>query len=110
MTTVFDATDPRNVVVVCTDERWAHVLLRHPRMKDKMDVVKRAIERPTFITRDPLDPTCQIYYVYPSEGRVPFRMAVAVRMTAEKSGFMLSAYPSSAPKRGEEIIWPVLGH
>ena len=58
---LFDVYDPRGCRVWLTEERWAHIVARHPEIVN-FDLVQRTVESPWFISADTQDDLAEVYY------------------------------------------------
>lgn len=45
MTTLATVTDPDGYEIELTSERWAHILLRHPELRDQCEAILCAVVR-----------------------------------------------------------------
>lgn len=103
---VFQVTDPRGKIVICTEERWyGHILSSRQFMAAQQDIVKAAITNPTFgIFEDAQFPNRCIYYYRQEKSPVRYMKVV---VTVQESGpyTVVTAFPTDSMKQGENWIW-----
>lgn len=103
----FDVTDPRGYRIACSDWAWEHIIGNRPYMDTpewERDI-QRAVENPTVgIFQDAdFDDRC-VYYRFRIEGANKF-LKVVVRIEADKTGVIVTAFPTFNKKPGEKLIW-----
>jgi hypothetical protein len=106
-TTLFEVTDPRGWLVVCTQQCWyEHILDERPFMKGWEDQLAKTITQPNhdFIYQDVDFPERHVYYR--KQPRKGYYLKVVVEFLPGAVGEVVTAYPASAKKRGEVRIWP----
>lgn len=107
MTIIFEAIDPRGYKVILTEEVMkVHILQGHPDMKGRETDIKQAIEQPTLnaIYSDTNHANRNIYYLL-NRTRNTY-LKVIVMFPPNNKGAVITAFQTSAPKRGESLIWP----
>lgn len=92
------------VPVRLTDERWQHVVTRHPEMKDQRERVLEALAEPEMIQRGDFGELLAIR-LYPDTPLTRKFMVVAYREVSREEGFILTAYLTSRPSVARETIW-----
>lgn len=106
MTILFEVNDPRGYRVVCTQETWEkHVLEQRPFMDGWENFVKSAIENPDIgIYQSVSRPNREIYYgkLYSS----PRYIRIVVEFNDDRTGKVITAFPSDSGKTGERLTWP----
>jgi hypothetical protein len=106
---VFQATDPRGQLVICTRERWyGHILSAHQFMAGQEDIVIAAISHPTYgIFADAHFPNRCIYYY--RQPKPPPRYMKVVVVVQESGPFtVVTAFQTDSMKKGEVLIWTPL--
>jgi hypothetical protein len=82
--------DPHGRTVHLTDERWAHIIRRHPYMDPFRAEVLRVVSHPTEIVREPR-PGQDWYYLWDAG---PSRwLKVVVAFDENKMGSIRTAFP-----------------
>ncbi len=107
MTNVFEVVDPRGYKIVCTEDSFNnHILIQHPQMKGREAEIQETIGHPTLgcIYQDANRPSRNIYYRL-SKNRESY-IKVVVEINQDQTGRVITAFPTSAPKSGEKLIWP----
>ena len=105
MANIFEVTDPRGYVVVCSEEIWnSHILANRPFMTGWEEEVKAAIQSPSFgVYQDANRQERQIYYRRHT-GKQRY-MKVVVAFFEKDSGSVVTAFPTASMKAGEKLIW-----
>jgi hypothetical protein len=97
----FEVETPLGVVVRTTPAYWARIVtFKHPVMRGREELVKRALQEPTEVRRSNSDSTVHLYYV-PDP---PYIVCVVVKSN-EQIGFVVTAYRTDKIKEGEPL-WP----
>ena len=96
---MFDVKCALGFHVKLTDERYFHIITRHPEILDKENELKAALENPEFIKRS-LDDS-NILLFYKASGK---EYIVVVVKDAGGGGFILTAYITDFIKEGD-IVW-----
>jgi hypothetical protein len=101
-TSVRHVVDFRGEPVRITDERMAHVL-DHPEMAGLEAEIDRALTAPEVVIRSQADPDVRLCYRLLRGTAVGDKhLCVAVK-SAPGGAFMLTAYLTNRPKRGEAL-------
>jgi hypothetical protein len=102
----FRVVDPRGWTITCTQEQWqAHVVARHPIMAGREGEARACIEHPNEgIFQDARRVSRQVYYRLRDDGRLYTK--VVIEIVGDKQARVVTAFPTSAGKKGETQIWP----
>jgi hypothetical protein len=107
---LFSEKDPQGFQIRLELDTWHdHITLRHPEMRDKLDLVKMTIIEPEAIQQSPREPST--YYYYRLSGRKVFRrddlfvIAVVHRDNGSQTGFIKTAHLVDSFRRGENFVW-----
>jgi hypothetical protein len=92
------------VPVRLTDERWRHVVSRHPEMESQREHVLEALAEPDMIQQGDFGELLAIR-LYPDTPLTRKFMVVAYREMTPKEGFVLTAYLTTRPSGARETIW-----
>ena len=87
-------------IVTLTDERYLHIISRHPEILDKEDELQNALIDPDFIKASKYDPHILLFY----KARSHKEYIVVVVKKGEKNAFILTAYNTDFIKEGD-VIW-----
>ena len=93
---------PADVAVRITRTRWELISTRkHPVMSGRLSAVLAALSEPDAIRRSSSAEDVLLFY----RSERPGRWICAVVKRLDGTGFLVSAYPASRMKEGEEL-WP----
>lgn len=81
-----------------TEERWKHIIRRHPEIKAKKKFISRTLAKPDIIVVSKLDPSVHIYQ---SKREDDYYFTVVVH-TLDR--FIITAYITNQIKRGV-VLW-----
>ncbi len=86
------------------DERWRHIIERHPEMTDQRKRVLETISDPDLIQQGDTGELLAIHY-YPDTPLTSKHLVVAYREVSPDDGFVLTAYLTSRPSRRRAALW-----
>ena len=92
------------VPVRLTDERWRHVVSRHPEMESQRERTLETLAEPDMIQQGDFGELLAIR-LYPDTPLTRKFMVVAYREMTPKEGFVLTAYLTTRPSGARETIW-----
>lgn len=97
----FEVVTPLGTRVRTSAAYWARIVTyKHPVMRGKEALVRKALQEPVQIRRSLRDPSVHLYY----GPDPPYHVCVVVKcMNGE--GFIVTAYRTEVVKEGE-VIWP----
>lgn len=102
----FTATDPHGNTIVCTLERWQHIMKQRKYWDTILDCQARiiqAIEHPILVTTDAEQTkNIQIYIFIPGFKTHYLKIIVLLR---KKTGYVITAYETSKGRTGEKLLW-----
>ena len=87
-----------------TDERLAHIL-EHPEMKGMETEIERTLRSPEIVVRSASDAGTALHYRFYIGTRVGDKWLCVVVKYREEDAFVLTAYLTDRPKKGE-LLWP----
>jgi len=94
----FEVMTPLNVRIRTTEEYWSYiVMVKHPAMRDKKNIVIETLSDPDEIHRSKIDQSVYLYY------KKCDRIYCAVAKHIENEGFLITTYPTDKIKEGEKI-------
>jgi hypothetical protein len=93
-------TEKFGQTVRLTDERWSHIIARHPEIRQHKKRIRLALADPDFVVRDNLHPGTSIYHK-----RFPDLFHQLIVVANLEKGIVVTAYISGRIKSGE-VIWP----
>jgi hypothetical protein len=98
---LFEVVTPLGFSVRTTYEYWEFIVtVKHPAMQSHLAEVQEALNKPDEVRLSRTDP--QIYLFYRKDGTKRWVCAVTKRL--DNSGFLVTAYRTSAIKEGD-LIW-----
>lgn len=92
------------VPVRLTEERWRHIVHRHPEMGDQRERVLETLAEPEMIQRGDFDELLAIRFYSETPLTRKF-LVVAYRELGPEDGFILTAYLTNRPSAGRVTIW-----
>ncbi|MGH8064123.1 MAG: hypothetical protein ACRERE_02560 [Candidatus Entotheonellia bacterium] len=92
------------VPVRLTEERWLHIISRHPEMEEQRDRVLETLVAPEMIQEGDLGELLAMRF-YPETPLTSKFLVVAYREVSDDDGFILTSYLSSRPLARRRIIW-----
>lgn len=96
----FEALTPLGFQVRCTREWWEYIVsFKHPILRDRLKDVVATLTQPLEIRRSTRDAAVLLFY----RTAAP-RLLCAVIRRDDGSGFLITAYPTDALKRGD-VVW-----
>ncbi len=102
--TVRVLTDYEGRQVRLTDERLAHIR-EHPEMVGLESAIAETLAHPQRVIQSRSDPDARLYYRYYVGTRVGDKWLCVVVRVGEVDSFVITAYLTNEPKRGE-LLWP----
>jgi hypothetical protein len=87
-----------------TQERWEHILRRHPEMVNQKDRVLETLSDPDLIQQGDLDTLLAIRF-YAKSPLTRKHLVVVYKELNRTDGFVLTAYYTSAPSQRRVIVW-----
>lgn len=97
---MFEILTPLGFTVRTPESYWQRLIIKHPDIEDKLDLVQLALINPDQIHRSSHDKTVFLFYVMRKEKR--WVVAVAKRLNGD--GFLITAYQTDGIKEGE-LLW-----
>ena len=92
------------VPVRLTEERWQHILRRHPEMVDQRERILETIAEPDMIQEGDFGEMLAVRF-YPETPITRKYLMVAFREIGQEDGFVLTAYLTNQPSPRREVIW-----
>ena len=92
------------VPVRLTNERWRHIMHRHPEMESQRERVLETLTEPDMIQKGDFDERLAIRF-YPETPLTSKFLVVAYREVSNDDGFILTAYLTSRPSSRRVILW-----
>jgi hypothetical protein len=98
---LFEVKTPLGFSVRTTQAHWELIIMvKHPVMQNHLQAVQETLANPDEVRLSKTDP--QVYLFYGENGSKRWVCAVTKRL--EDSGFLITAYRTSAIKEGD-LIW-----
>jgi hypothetical protein len=92
------------VPVRLTEERWQHIVRRHPEMDDQRERVLETVAEPDMIQQGDFGELLAVRF-YPDTLLASKFLVVAYREVSPEDGFILTAYLTSRPSARRVAIW-----
>jgi hypothetical protein len=92
------------VPVRLTEERWQHIVRRHPEMDDQREQVLETLAEPDMIQQGDFGELLAVR-LYPGTPLTSKFLVVAYREVSSEDGFILTAYLTSRPSARRVTIW-----
>lgn len=92
------------VPIRLTEERWQHIVRRHPEMNNQRGRVLETVTEPEMIQQGDFGEVLAIRF-YPETPLTSKFLLVAYREVRPDDGFIITAYLSSRPSERREVIW-----
>lgn len=92
------------VPIRLTEERWRHIIDRHPEIEDQQEKVLETLTRPDIVQEGDSGELLAVrWYAETSMGEK--HVVVAYRETSAEDGFVLTAYLARRPSARREVVW-----
>ena len=92
-----------NVPIRLTNERWEHIIRRHPEMNEESEKVLETISNPDIIQKGDRNELIAIKF-YADTPLTSKYLVVMYKELSSTDGFVITAYFTNRPA-GREIIW-----
>jgi hypothetical protein len=92
------------VPVRLTEERWQHIVRRHPEMASQREHALETLAEPDLIQRGDFGELLAVRF-YPETPLTSKFLVVVYREMSSEDGFILTAYLTSRPSARRESIW-----
>ena len=92
------------IPVRLTEERWQHIVRRHPEMDSQRERVLETLAEPDMIQQGDFGEVLAVRF-YPETPLPRKFLVVAYREISSEDGFMLTAYLTSRPSARRVTIW-----
>ena len=92
------------VPVRLTDERWEHIILRHPEMEQQREQVLETLEKPDMIQEGDFGELLAIRFFTETPLTSKF-LVVVYKEVGSDDGFILTAYFTNRPAAARKTIW-----
>jgi len=93
-----------NTPIRLTDERWQHIVRRHPEMTTFQEGVLETVSYPSQIQEGDYGTLMAIRF-YPETPLTSKYLIAVYRETQPDDGFVLTAYLSSKPSTRRKTLW-----
>ena len=98
------AMSKNDVPIRLPEERWQHVVSRHPEMWEHQEEVLDTVEEPDFIQEGDFGVSLAARF-YSRTALTSKYVMVAYRELGEEDGFVLTAYLTNGPTLRRRVIW-----
>jgi len=94
----------QGVPIRLSEERWQHVVSRHPEMQSLHEQVLETVAEPDFIQQGDYGELLAIR-LYPKTPLTQKYVVAAYREVGSQDGFVLTAYLTSHPSGRRTVLW-----
>ena len=98
------AVSKNNVPIRLPEERWHHIVNRHPEMRKHQGEVLDTVEEPDFIQEGDFGVLLAARF-YSRTTLTSKYVMVAYRELGEQDGFVLTAYLTNRPALRRRVVW-----
>ena len=92
------------VPIRLTEERWLHIINRHPEMRDQRDRVLETVSDPEIIQEGDFGELIAIRF-YPNTPLTSKFMIVVYKEVDAKDGFIMTSYLTTRPSKRRITKW-----
>ena len=92
------------VLIRLTEERWQHIIRRHPEMNSQHEQVLETLVEPDLIQEGDAGELLAIRF-YPKMPLTSKFLVVAYREVSSPDGFILTAYLTKQPSARRTVVW-----
>ncbi|MCD6154930.1 MAG: hypothetical protein J7J22_04080 [Candidatus Verstraetearchaeota archaeon] len=92
------------VPIRLTEERWQHIVSRHPEMKGQKAKVLETINAPDYIQRGDFGTKMAVKF-YKGTPLTDKFLIVVYKETDRSDGFVVTAYFATKPAKWREVLW-----
>jgi hypothetical protein len=97
---LFRTMTPLGFEVRVTNAQWEVIAqIKHPVMRNKEELVRKALTEPEEVRRSRRDKSVFLFYTLERQGR----WICAVAKQQNEEGFLITAYPTDAIKEGDRV-------
>lgn len=93
-----------NIPIRLSQERWNHIIKRHPELDGQKDKVLESVSNPDFIQEGDLNDLLSIKH-YKRTPLTQKYLVVVYKEIEKKEGFIITAYFTKLPSKRRKIIW-----
>lgn len=93
-----------DVEIRFNDERWHHIIKRHPEMLTYRDLIEETIINPDFIQEGDVNEYIALKKIS-FQNEMPLFIVVVYRELNELDGFVLTSYLTRKPSERRKILW-----
>lgn len=98
------ANSKNHVPIRLTEERWWHIVSRHPEMNNQHEQVLETLAEPDIIQQGDSGELMAIRF-YPKTPLTSKFLVVAYREVSFDDGFIITSYLTNRPSDKREIVW-----
>lgn len=91
MAHVLEVVDKTRRMIYLTDERYKHIL-KHPEMQNKLDEIRKTIEKPLKVTEYHYDNNIKLYYSYHKNTKLKAKCLRVIVKYLNGNGFIVTAF------------------
>ena len=92
------------IPVKITNERWEHIVRRHPEMENQLDKVLETIENPPYILEGDYGELLAVNF-YEKTPLTEKYLIVVYKEVSAVNGFVITSYFTGGPSKRRKVIW-----
>lgn len=93
-----------NIPIRLSQERWNHIVHRHPEMENQKDQLLETLKKPDKIQEGDFETLLAIRFFDNTPLTSKF-LVVVYKEIKERDGFVLTAYYTTRPSERRKVIW-----
>jgi hypothetical protein len=93
-----------NIPVRLTNERWEHIIKRHPEMEGQKERVLQTVKGPQLIQKGDFGELIAIRY-YRTTPLTSKYLVVVYKEVGNLDGFVITSYLSNKPYERRQVLW-----
>ena len=98
------ARSKSGALIRLSEERWEHIVRRHPEMANQRERILETISDPDLVQEGDFGELLAIKFFRDTPLSEKF-LVVVYKETGERSGLVFTAYFTSRPSRRRRVIW-----
>ena len=101
---MFISTSVKGIPIRLTNERWTHIMERHPELRTEKNKILETISNPDFVQEGDWEEFIAIKY-YRKTPLTSKYLLVVYKEISEIDGFVITSYFTAKPAKWRRLIW-----
>ena len=101
---MFISTSVKGIPIRLNNERWIHIMERHPELRTEMNKILETISNPDFVQEGDWDELIAIKY-YKKTPLTSKYLLVVYKEISNMDGFVITSYFTTKPAKWRRLIW-----